>query len=154
MYLATVVLLMFVLPLGSIGVEHVWLHDPTPLLLLVGKWFVFWSVGVRLLVAGVRQFIQPEFTARAIFGIEGSEALPLVQELGVANFATGVVGLASMVWPSFLTPVAISAGIFYGIAGARHVAAAHRTANETIAMVSDLFVFAVLAVFVVLGGIG
>ena len=30
---------------------------------LVGKWFVFWAVGARLFIAGIRQVIQPAFTA-------------------------------------------------------------------------------------------
>jgi hypothetical protein len=71
-----------------------------------------------------------------------------VRELGVANFATGVVGMASLGMPGFVLPVAISAGIFYGVAGILHFAESDRTRNENIAMVSDLFVFLVLAAYV------
>jgi hypothetical protein len=152
MYLTTVFLLMLGFPLVSIGVEYGYAHGAVALLPLVGKWFVFWSAGVRLVLAGLRQFFQPRFTSEQIFDIKSDEALPLVRELGVANFATGAVAIASLARPGFVLPVAISAGIFYGIAGIRHAAASHRTANETIAMVSDLFVFAVLALYVVLGG--
>jgi hypothetical protein len=147
-YLTIVILLMAALPLGSIGFEHYFVHSPPPLWLLMGKWFVFWSAGVRLVLAGLKQFLQPRFTAEDIFGIANDEVLPLVRELGVANFATGVVGVASLVRPSFVLPVAISAGIFYGVAGIRHLAATHRTGNEDIAMWSDLFVFLIFAVFV------
>jgi len=140
---------MFVLPLGSMGVEHFALHSPAPLVLLAGKWFVFWVAGMRLFMAGLRQFFQPGFTAREIFDLKTDEALPLVRELGVANFGTGVVGLASLAKPSFVLPVAIAAGIFYGVAGVRHVAAAKRSRNETIAMVTDLWAGAVFAAFVV-----
>ena len=146
MYLAVVLLTMLVLPAGSMLVEH--LHGTTPLLLLAGKWFVFWSVGVRLMLAGVRQFVQPAFTAEQIFGTKSPDVLPLIRELGIANVATGVVGLLSLAMPSFVLPVAISAGIFYGVAGVRHALEAHRSTNENIAMVSDLFVCAVLAVYV------
>jgi hypothetical protein len=117
-------------------------------MLLVGKWFVFWSAGVRLLLAGLRQFLQPRFTAEQIFGYKGDDALPLVQELGVANFATGVVGVVSLARPAFVLPVAIAATIFYGIAGVRHAVERTRTRNETIAMVSDLFAFLVLGAYV------
>ena len=149
MYLAVVLLTMLVLPAGSMLVEH--LHGTAPWLLLAGKWFVFWSVGVRLMLAGVRQFVQPAFTAEQIFGTKSPDVLPLIRELGIANVATGVVGLLSLAMPSFVLPVAISAGIFYGVAGVRHALETHRSANENIAMVSDLFVFAVLAVYV--GGV-
>jgi len=56
--------------------------------------------------------------------------------------------MASLLQPGFVLPVAIAAGIFYGIAGIRHIAASHRTGNETIAMISDLFIFLVLAAYV------
>ncbi|HEY2707091.1 MAG TPA: DUF6790 family protein [Caulobacteraceae bacterium] len=147
MYLAIVALTMFVLPLGSMAAEHS-LRPDASLIWLAGKWFVFWGVGVRLALAGARQVLQPAFTAREIFHMESSDALPLVRELGVANLATGIVGLSSLLAPSFVLPVAISAGIFYGVAGARHAAERGRSRNETIAMASDLFIFAVLAAFV------
>jgi len=143
-YLAVVVLTMFLAPLGSVAADGA-LHAQAPLMALVGKWFVFWGVGVRLGLAGVRQFIQPGFTARDIFHLSGDEALPLVRELGVANFAAGMVGLLSLARPSFVLPVAISAGIFYGVAGVQHVIDRPRTRNEAIAMVSDLFMAVVLA---------
>jgi hypothetical protein len=138
---------MLALPVGSIYVEYSYLHSTAPLMLLVGKWFVFWSAGVRLLLAGLRQFFQPRFTAEQILGIKSDDALPLVRELGAANFATGVVGIASLAKPSFTLPVAIAAAIFYGIAGIRHVAGSNRTRNENIAMISDLFVALILALY-------
>ena len=97
----------------------------------------------------MRQVLQPRFTARQILGIEGDEVLLVVRELGIANFAAGVVGVASLARPDFVLPAAISAAIFYGAAGIGHVAERHRSANGTIAMVSDLFVGAVLAACVV-----
>ena len=138
---------MLALPVGSIYVEYSYLHRTAPLMMLVGKWFVFWSAGVRLLLAGLRQFFQPRFTAEQILGIKSDDALPLVRELGAANFATGVVGIASLAKPSFTLPVAIAAAIFYGIAGIRHVAGSDRTRNENIAMISDLFVALILALY-------
>ena len=148
MYFATVVLLMLVLPTGSIYAEHSYFHSTAPLLMLAGKWFVFWGAGVRLVLAGLRQIFQPSFTATQIFHIESKEVLPLISELGVANFATGVVGMLSIVKPGFVLPVAISACIFYGIAGIRHVAEKNRSRNENIAMVSDLLIALVFAAYV------
>jgi hypothetical protein len=147
MYLATVALTMFVLPLISIVVEHTSVPAES-LTFLVGRWFVFWGVGVRLALAGLRQLFQPAFTAKEIFHMS-DEVLPLVRELGVANVAIAAVGLLSLSFPDFVLPVAISACIFYGIAGVRHVAERNRSRNETIAMASDLFIFVVLAGFIV-----
>ncbi len=148
MYLASVVLLMLVFPLGSIGVEHFFLHNSAPVMLLVGKWFVFWGAGVRLFLAGLRQYFQPRFTSEQIFGIKSDDALPLVRELGIANFSTGTVGILSLAKPSFVLPVAIIAAIFYGVAGIRHVAQPHKNRNESVAMISDLLVFVVFAGYV------
>ena len=148
MYLVIVLLLMLVLPAGSIYVEHSHLHSTAPTMLLLGKWFVFWSVGVRLVLGGLRQFFQPRFTSEQIFGIKSDDVLPLVRELGVANFATGVVGIISLAKPSFTLPVAISATIFYGIAGIRHVAESDRNRNENVAMISDLFIALILAAYI------
>ncbi len=146
MYRASVLLLMLILPAASIYAEHSYLQSSAPLMELVGKWFVFWSAGVRLLLAGLSQFFRPRFTSEGIFGMESDDPLPFVQ---AANFATGFVGVASLAKPSFVLPVAIIAGIFYGIAGIRHLLNGGKTANENIAMISDLFAFLVLATYAV-----
>ena len=145
MYFVVVALTMFALPIASVAIEFE--THPAPLMLLVGKWFVFWAVGVRLVMAGLRQLFQPGFTAREIFHMEGDEALTLVRELGVSNFAVDVVGLAAVAVPTFVLPSAITAGVFYGVAGARHVVETGCSRNQTVAMASDLFVFAVLTTF-------
>jgi hypothetical protein len=156
MYLAIVSLTMFILPVASV-LGELSLHPESALTALIGKWVVFWAVGARLSLAGLRQFFQPTFTAREIFHLEGDEALLLVRELGVANLAAGVVGLLSIRAPTFVVPSAVSAGIFYGIAGVRHVFERGRSFNENVAMVSDLAAFIALAAFLtaaVLGGSG
>jgi hypothetical protein len=149
MYVITVILLCVVLPIGSAVVDRATAHAAAPWLALLGTWFVFWSGGVRLVLAGVRQLLQPRFTAKEIFGIASDDPLPLVQELGVANLAAGIVATASLVFPAFVLPMAIVGAIFYGLAGIRHLRDAHRNANQNLAMATDLLVGAVLVVYVV-----
>jgi hypothetical protein len=148
MYFAIVFFLMLVAPLGAIVIEHSLLHGAAPLMSLVGKWFVFWAVGVRLALAGLRQYFQPRFTAEQIFEIHNDDALPLVRELGIANFAAGIVGILSLLRPDFVLPSAIAAAIFYGVAGLRHAAQPTRNAKEAFAMATDLLGCAVLAAYV------
>lgn len=148
MYLITVLLLMAVLPIVSIGVEHFYFPSSLSLMSLAGKWFVFWSAGARLFLAGLRQFLQPRFTSEKIFGIGSDDALPVIRELGVSNFAIGIVGMASVAKPGFVLPVAMIAAIFYGVAGILHAMEKTRTRNENIAMISDLFVFLVFAAYI------
>ncbi len=141
-YFVIVALTMVILPVGSISIEAA--SGQAHLLWLVGKWFVS-----RLLIAGVRQYLKPEFTARELLGIEGDDALLVVRELGGANMASGVVALASIAMPTFVLPSAIGAGIFYAVAAAEHVKTKQRGRNESIAMISDFFVAAVLLAFAV-----
>ena len=147
MYTAIVVLLMIVLPIGSILAEML-MGMGTPFMLLVGKWFVFWAAGWRLLLAGIKQIWQPQFTAHEIFKMKTDEALPIVRELGIANFAMGVLGVASIWATSFVLPVAIAGAIFYGAAGIQHVTLKDKSGNESLAMATDLLAFAALAAYV------
>jgi hypothetical protein len=146
-YFLSVLLLMLALPVLSICLEH-FLHTSTSLVILVGKWFVFWAAGVRLFLAGMKQFFQPRFTAEKIFGISGNDALPFVRELGVANFATGTVGILSLLKPSFVLPIAIAAAIFYGVAGVRHATDERRNPNQNLAMITDLLASIIFIAYV------
>ena len=143
MYFAIVATLMFVLPLAAVAFEHLGQGAAlTPMLL--GKWYVFWAMGLRLFLAGLRQVLQPAYTAREILGLKGTEALFVVRELGFGNIALGVLGLASIAVPSWRLGAALAGGIFYGLAGLAHVMQPHRNRLENVAMVSDLFAALVL----------
>jgi|SRR5471030_1243919 hypothetical protein len=47
------------------------------------------------------------YTAQTILGINGSDSLIVVRELGIANSAIGVVGLGTLVSPSWVPPLAM-----------------------------------------------
>jgi len=143
MYFFIVAGLMFIFPLLSIAVEISAGHAPLGML-LIGKWYVFWAVGLRLLLAGVRQILQPRYTAETILGIRGDDALLLVRELGFGNLSIGVVGTLSLFFPGWVMPAALVGGIFYGLAGINHAVQKHRNMKENIAMVTDLFAAVVL----------
>jgi hypothetical protein len=151
MYYLTVGLLMFVLPIGSILIELFAFKSSNGIASLVGKWFVFWAVGVRLLLAGSRQAIQPRFTAETILGIKGEEPLQIVQELGFANISIGAIGIVSIFSGTWVMPSAIAGCLFFGLAGIRHMVQGKRNALENTAMISDLFLFAVLLVYILAG---
>ncbi len=149
MYFVYTVFLLFVFPIASIAGEALWLRDGVGPMLLIGKWFVFWSIGVRLLLAGIRQALQPQFTAERIFNIKGPAANDIVREVGFGNLAMSTLGLASLAQPAWLVPAAIVGGLYYGLAGAGHGFRSDRNFNEQTAFVTDLMIFVVLAVFVV-----
>jgi hypothetical protein len=150
MYLAIVILLMGVMPVGSILVEH-FSAGPAGVdwWTLIGKWFVFWAVGVRLATAGLRQVAQPSFTAEKIFEIRDKAARVVVQELGFANLAMGLLAVLTLAAPQWTAAAAIAGAIFYGLVGAKHVLKGVRNRNEMIATVSDIFIFVVLAAYLI-----
>jgi hypothetical protein len=149
MYLTVVILLMGALPVVSIVAEAALSHGGADLAHLIGKWFVFWPVGVRLILAGLRQIANPSFTAESIFEVRDKGALSIVRELGFANLSIGLLGASALFNPGWITPTAVAGGLFYGLTGVQHLMKGDRNTKETIAMVSDLFIFLVLAGYVV-----
>jgi len=149
MYLFVVLALMLIFPLASIIMETL-LRDHGVLVWTVfGKWWVFWAVGVRLLLAGIRQILQPRYTAETILGIKGEDSLLVVRELGFANAAIGGIGVGSLLFPEWVQPAATAGMLFYGLAGINHFTHKQRNFNENIAMTSDIFVACVMLLFII-----
>jgi hypothetical protein len=143
-YLATVVGLMGLLPAVSTVVERS-SAESAGTWEVAFRWFVFWGVGIRLLLAGVRQAIQPSFTAREIFRLASADAEVVVRELGFANICLGLTAAISGFVPGWRMAAALAGGLYFGIAGAMHVGKRPATPNEWIALVSDLFIFVIVA---------
>jgi hypothetical protein len=152
MYFAVVILLLLIFPVASVITELAVSSGTFNVLFLIGRWFVFWSVGVRLFIAGVRQVVQPRFTAEEIFGIQDGASFPIIRELGFANLSTGLLAIWSVFRPGWVVPAAIVGGLYYGLAGVGHIFQKRKNAKELTAMISDVFVFLVLAVFVLFTG--
>lgn len=151
MYFVVIALFMLVLPAASIAAEYAWLHTSADLVALTGKWFAFWGVGMRLGLAGLRQAFNPAFTARDIFEIEDERVHPVVRELGFANLSLALLGLLALL-PGWATPAALAGGLFFALAGWKHVVARERNLTRAVAMVSDVFIALVLIGYVALIG--
>ena len=146
-YIVPVALLLLVMPALLTIVEALAGGKPSDLMSLIGKWFVFWGVGARLFVAGLRQIFQPSFTAATIFKIKDEGALAIVRELGFANLTMGAIGLLSLPMTSWLVPAALVGFLYYGLAGIGHLMRPERNAIEQAALISDFLFAALLAVF-------
>jgi hypothetical protein len=153
MYFVSVILFLLICPLASVVIDAVRLHESFASLALIGRWWTFWAVGVRLLMAGIRQVVQPRFTAEEIFGIRDASALPIVREIGFANLSMGALGIFSVVRPGWVVPAAMVGGLYYGLAGLGHLPQKNKNAKEYTAMVSDWFVAGVLGWFVLRSGL-
>jgi hypothetical protein len=148
MYFASIALLLLIFPVASIVAEKLLAADTFGVVFLVGRWFVFWSVGVRLFVAGVRQTLQPRFTAEEIFAVRDPGSFAIVREVGFGNLSMGILGLCSVIRFEWIVPAAIVGGLYYGLAGTGHLFRTGRNAKESIALISDFFISLVLLAFV------
>ncbi|HWK61553.1 MAG TPA: DUF6790 family protein [Eoetvoesiella sp.] len=151
MQLVVIVLLMAVLPVISIILDVT--AGQAELVDALGTWFVFWGMGWRLAVAAVHQMLRPGFTAKRIFEIHDPEASKLVLEIGFGNLALGVPAIASLYFPAWVPAVALAGCIFFGLAGIQHVRNKASTGAEIAAMVSDLGIAAVLAIYLLWHGL-
>jgi hypothetical protein len=143
MYFLIVTLCIVVLPLLSVSVAG-WVGGAGWSAPLFAQWYVIWAVGARLTLAGVRQSLQPRYTAQVILSLKHEESLVLVRELGFANLALGSAGLACAWFPPWVPAVALAGAVFYALAGANHLLRPHRSSRETFAMLTDLLAALVL----------
>jgi len=117
--------------------------------LVFGKWWVFWGVGTRLLVAGIAQ-VSGKGPTTEILGA-AAPTVPekqLVRELGMANIGMGLAGLLALV-PGWALPAGLAGGLFLLIAGVMHVPKRGKNAQEALATWTDLVVGLVVVVLAV-----
>ncbi|CAI8860262.1 conserved membrane protein of unknown function [Methylocaldum szegediense] len=143
--LLVVLLFMLILPVISIVWDTVF--GTAELMASIGKWFVHWGVGWRLVAAGAHQLFKPSFTAKDIFEIDDPRASKLVLEIGFGNLAIGTTAIASLYFPAWIDGLALAGAIFYALAGIQHVRNRASTRPEIVAMVSDLGIAAILIVY-------
>lgn len=149
LYLYSIVLLMLILPVISITAEWIfYAHSFSSE--LAGKWFIFWAIGLRLLTAGLKQVIKPAFTAIEIFHLRSEDSQIIVRELGFANICFGLTGILSLFIPQMRSAAAFAGGLYMGIAGVNHVIKKTASANEVVAMISDLFILLLMAAYLYL----
>ncbi|WP_157480328.1 hypothetical protein [Leifsonia sp. Root227] len=105
-----------------------------------GKWWVFWGVGTRLLVAGIAQVSGRGPTTEILGATAPSvQEKQLTRELGTANVGMGAAGLLALV-PGWALPAGIAGGIFLLIAGIMHLPKKGKNAQESLATWTDLLV--------------
>jgi len=146
-YIAIVYILTFVLPILCAIVQILVNKSQLFSFDLIGKWFIFSAVGLRLFIAGIKQTTDPAFTAKDIFHIDNPESFPIIRELGFANLCFGLIGIISLFLPQWRIVSAFGSGLYYGIAGFQHFLKKPVGANEKFAMVTDIIIFLLLLAF-------
>jgi len=147
LYITSVSVLTFAFPVIASLVQVFLDTDRDFSFALFGKWFIFSAVGLRLLLAGIKQTADPAFTAKGIFHITSAEVLPVIRELGFANICFGLIGIVSLFLPAWRIVSAFGSGLYYGIAGFQHLLKKPAGVNEKFALVTDILIFIFLLVY-------
>ncbi len=153
-YFILVIAQTIVLPIAS-GVIELLVVGGDPVLVF-GKWWAFWGVGTRLLVAGIAQ-VSGKGPTTAILGSAAPSVREkqLTLELGTANIGMGLAGLLALV-PGWALPAGLAGGVFLLIAGIVHLPKKSKSAEENLATWTDLLVgvgVVVLAMYVLVRAI-
>ena len=123
-YLITTCMIVIIFPLICISVENV--AERIPLnWILIGKWFIFWAIGIRLFTAGIKQASDPAFTAIKIFKLHSKESYVIIRELGFANICLGITSILSLINNQWRPIGAITGVVFFGFAGLQHISKKH-----------------------------
>lgn len=101
------------------------------------KWVVFWGIGMRLFTCGIKQIIQPQFTANTIFSVADKRAYPIIRELGFANLCFGLSGLLSIFFKEFRATAAFLGLLYYSLAFFQHMSNCNKNKTELFVTVTD-----------------
>lgn len=112
------ILVLTALPLVSLIIEHK-INDVEIQAGLVGKWFVFWTVGIRLLIGGVVQILAALRQGNTILlrSNAGSDTRKIV---GIVKMALAVLGFLCIINDKWSLLAAVTAGFYIGLAGFQH----------------------------------
>lgn len=152
LYEISVIAFFYILPAVSIIIEN--LTANAAITLIAVKWILFWGVGLRLFTCGLKQAVQPVFTASNIFEIREERAHVVVRELGFANISMGLSGILSIFYGGFRSAVWVTGLTYYALAYIQHIFRKEKNSVESFAAVTDLTIILELAVSGLLAVIG
>jgi len=86
---------------------------------LICKWFIFWSLGIRLIIAGLMQIFNPIYTNN-LLQLNLNDFI-IIRELGLANFSIGLLCIISFFKKPLQKYVCIYMVIFFMGASVLHI---------------------------------
>ncbi len=135
------ILLLFALPLLSTILENQMDHSSWTKQ-QIGKWFIFWNLGIDLFFTGVRQASSPELSPGNVFRFKSQESHQLTRELGFANMALGSVGILSVINDQWRLIAAIGGGLYFGLAIMLYLAKGAGNHQHRVTQLYHVLVFA------------
>ena len=148
MYIASLALTFLILPGIFIIIHATFYGDTLPLMLIVGKWMVFFAVGTRFLWIGGRQLLRPRASSAREFGVIHEDAARIMRTLALANLSFGLLGLVSLFNAEWIVPAALLGAFYYGFLAAHDFATKGKNLNGYLSTGSNAFVCLVLAAVV------
>lgn len=147
LYEISVVLFFLILPLFAVLIDLLIAKTPFSFFLLL-KWSDFSIVGLRLISAGIKQVLTPEFTLKSIFEIEDQRATRLVTEIGFSNISIGTIGILSLFFSTFRLPISICGALYFLLCFLMHLK--DKKKGELFSMLTDFYAFIILTLLIVL----
>ena len=138
--------IVFILPLLSVAFEEI-AKGTTTSWQLIGKWFIFWVLGIQLFTIGIRQASDPASEALKIFKLNGKNVYVIIRRLGFANISLGILGILSLINNHWRQIGAISGISFFGFAVLQNLSQKVKTRNEIIAVISDILTSVVMLLY-------
>lgn len=115
---------------------------------IICKWFVFWSLGISAVTAGLMQMFNPAYTAN-LLSISTNDFI-VIKELGYANFSIGLIAVISLKYEKFRQPAAISYGVFMLLCMLNHMTRLNVISlDEIVSTAADLLVVVVAVLVIV-----
>jgi len=140
-------LLLAILPLLSAAAEHHFVHASISIILL-GKWFMFWTIGIRLLIKGFVQVIRSRRNGNSSL-LSKDETWEVAKILGLAKMALAGMGFLCVVNDQWSLLATITVGVYLGLTGFQHDFKRPSTTTGWMNMSYDVLVFSVIAVCLV-----
>lgn len=149
LYEISIIIFFVLLPIVGSGFEVFILALGVGTTGVMFKWFVFSGVGLRLFTAGLKQVINPWFTAKEIFKAGDEKSFLIVREIGLANISMGLVGILSIYLSEFRFAAAMTGGLYFGLAGGLHLFNGKRSNEELFPMITDFYIALVLLILAI-----
>lgn len=142
-YIVDVYLFTVLLPFIAICVEAI-RSDGRILATVIEKWFLFFAIGMRFLLGGIRRTARIKFRTGKIFHIEKRKCCPVLRELGITNFSFGTVAVISFFIPSWRNITAFGSCLYYGAAAFSELLIKQAGMNHVFMLFSNVCIFLIL----------
>ena len=80
------------------------------------KWFLFWSIGIRLLLIGIKKVLFPLFYIKKVYKSYCNQP-NIIKDFGFSYISIGILGIISLFYDNWKFPTYITGSILYLLIG-------------------------------------